>query len=504
MKTLLQFQSVASRAFMMFIAILLTTNLMAQVAINEDSGLPDGSAMLDVKSTDKGMLIPRMTEAQRDAIASPATGLLIFQTNYTKGYYYFDGTDWKVVGSGAFSIDDLSDGKIVGNSIFLGEAAGANASGSGLDYRNVAVGDSTLYLNLWGLNNTAVGCLALYSNNSGVSNNAIGAGALYSNMSGNGNVANGNDALRNNIGGSYNTVIGNNASKANTTGNYNVTIGSAADYRNQEGSNNTVIGFEAGMGTALNNKSGNIFLGFKAGYNETGDNKLYIENSNSATPLIYGEFDNDILTVNGKLGIGVTSPTSKLHIDATSGENGLRVLINGSTKLKVSPNGSVVVGYNASSPTYALQLQNNSSNLLGRGLAYSWTTYSDGRLKTDQKTLDYGLKEVMQLQPKSYDHHSSETLEDGTFIMVGSQKTHTFGFIAQELNKVIPEAVYVPEDESKTLWAIDYEKLIPVLTKAMQEQQEIIENMQKENAELKEQMEKQNSQMIEVLKYIRK
>jgi hypothetical protein len=242
------------------------------------------------------------------------------------------------------------------------------------------------------------------------------------------------------------------------------------------------------MGTALNNKSGNIFLGFKAGYNETGDNKLYIENSNSATPLIYGEFDNDILTVNGKLGIGVTSPTSKLHIDATSGENGLRVLINGSTKLKVSPNGSVVVGYNASSPTYALQLQNNSSNLLGRGLAYSWTTYSDGRLKTDQKTLNYGLKEIMQLQPKSYFHHNSETLEDGTFIMVGSQKTHTFGFIAQELNKVIPEAVYVPEDESKNLWAIDYEKLIPVLTKAMQEQQEIIDETKKENTELKEQL----------------
>jgi len=62
----------------MFITILLTTSLIAQVAINEDSALPDGSAMLDIQSTDKGLLIPRMTTAQRDAISNPITGLMIF------------------------------------------------------------------------------------------------------------------------------------------------------------------------------------------------------------------------------------------------------------------------------------------------------------------------------------------------------------------------------------------------------------------------------------------
>jgi len=52
--------------------------LHAQVAINTDASLPDGSAMLDIKSTARGMLMPRMTSAQRLAIASPADGLMVY------------------------------------------------------------------------------------------------------------------------------------------------------------------------------------------------------------------------------------------------------------------------------------------------------------------------------------------------------------------------------------------------------------------------------------------
>ena len=52
------------------------------VSINEDGSTADVSSILDVKSTSKGILIPRMTEVQRSGIASPATGLLIFQTDF--------------------------------------------------------------------------------------------------------------------------------------------------------------------------------------------------------------------------------------------------------------------------------------------------------------------------------------------------------------------------------------------------------------------------------------
>src|SRR6266480_3335843 len=57
---------------------------------------PNASSILEVKSTTKGVLIPRMTKTQRDAIASPAQGLLIYQTNSTPGLYYYDG-GWSAV-----------------------------------------------------------------------------------------------------------------------------------------------------------------------------------------------------------------------------------------------------------------------------------------------------------------------------------------------------------------------------------------------------------------------
>jgi len=75
------------------------------VAINNDNSSPDASAMLDVKSTTKGMLAPRMTLAQRNAIVSPATGLTIYQTDNNPGLYYNSGTPaipaWFMVGNNA-------------------------------------------------------------------------------------------------------------------------------------------------------------------------------------------------------------------------------------------------------------------------------------------------------------------------------------------------------------------------------------------------------------------
>jgi microcystin-dependent protein len=67
----------------------------AQVAINTNGAVPAASAMLDVTSSSKGLLVPRMTSAQRGSIASPATGLMVYQTNSPAGYYYYNGTTWK-------------------------------------------------------------------------------------------------------------------------------------------------------------------------------------------------------------------------------------------------------------------------------------------------------------------------------------------------------------------------------------------------------------------------
>jgi hypothetical protein len=87
--------------FLLLLALvgaLCPTHLLAQsVAINADSSLPDPSAILDLKSGKKGLLVPRMTTAQRDAIPTPATGLLIYQTDNTPGFYCYDGASWSAV-----------------------------------------------------------------------------------------------------------------------------------------------------------------------------------------------------------------------------------------------------------------------------------------------------------------------------------------------------------------------------------------------------------------------
>src|SRR5947209_3000463 len=77
----------------LFTIILLSVNAYAQVGINTSNTPPANSAMLDVSSTTKGLLIPRMTTAQRTAIASPATGLSVYDTD-TKSFWYFSGTAW--------------------------------------------------------------------------------------------------------------------------------------------------------------------------------------------------------------------------------------------------------------------------------------------------------------------------------------------------------------------------------------------------------------------------
>ncbi len=70
--------------------------LPAQVAINSDGTPPDASAMLEVTSTGSGILIPRMTATQRDAIPSPATGLMVYVTDNNL-FHFYNGTAWAAI-----------------------------------------------------------------------------------------------------------------------------------------------------------------------------------------------------------------------------------------------------------------------------------------------------------------------------------------------------------------------------------------------------------------------
>jgi hypothetical protein len=190
-------------------------------------------------------------------------------------------------------------GDLCGNTITTGNnniLIGPNAVASGNPSGNVQVGISTCS----GSNCTSIGFNA-NQGTSGNNNTALGYGAGNSQSTGTDNVFIG---LNSGFGvgthiNNYSTVIGSAACRNLGTSNNNTCIGYAAGYGLSTGGNNTIIGTQAGL-TGLT-ATGNVFLGYQAGLNESGNDKLYIANSSTATPLIAGNFSTPSITINGSL-----------------------------------------------------------------------------------------------------------------------------------------------------------------------------------------------------------
>lgn len=175
--------------------------------------------------------------------------------------------------------------------------------------------------------------------------------------------------------------------------------------------------------------------------------------------LLFGRADN-------------TTADSRFNINHTSTGNIIHIRGDGR------------VGINNSAPTYALELPNNATVSVGQARANAWITYSDGRIKKNQETMSYGLMEILQLKPKSYQQFASK-FEDGELRLKEGSEQDNIGFIAQEVYHILPEVVHKPQDESNDLWSVDYEKVVPVTVKAIQELYDKITNLESENAELK-------------------
>ena len=226
--------------------------------------------------------------------------LQILASNGTvKGFWGADGRLEINLGTDA---SNLMLGRTAGNATMtgtnntlIGRNAGNLLTGG---VQNILIGNYTGNALLTGNSNTAVGYYALV-NTTGSNNVAIGQGALQSDTGGSTNIALGGQSVFSNLTGQYNIGIGYQAVYS-TTSSGNIGIGFQSGYGITSGNNNITIGREAGYNTA--GGVNNIFIGYQAGYNETGSNKLYIETSNSTSPLIYGEFDNNIVNINGSLG----------------------------------------------------------------------------------------------------------------------------------------------------------------------------------------------------------
>lgn len=338
-----------------------------------------------------------------------------------------------------------------GNTI-IGNNAGADMNGSA----NIILGEMAAYSSKRTTSSLFIGNKTGFEaentlnsifigNESGFSSSArysthIGYKSGYL-SSGTNNIFMGTQSGENNTTASNNIALGYRSAYSNETGGSNITLGTDALFRNLTGSRNIAIGDSAGF----NNRSGvgkNIFIGHGAGKNELGKNKLIIENSDSRKPLIFGDFENDYVTVGGNLNAQTISP-----------------IINNTYDL-----GSSVYKWRA---VYALN---------------GTIQTSDIRQKKNIQNLNYGLNEVMKMRSVSYEWKHDT---------IGETKV---GFIAQELEQIIPEVVVVGNDSLQTR-GVNYAELIPVLVNAIKEQQALINKLEVDNTAKDHELQLVNNRM---------
>lgn len=238
---------------------------------------------------------------------------------------YYSKTDSENIGIGYNSCKGNSTSGMTGyRNIGIGSNSLTNIT-SGL--YNIALGSQALEVVNTGEYNLGIGYQAGYSTTAGSYGVYIGYQAAYYNNSGY-NIAIGKEALRghsvNKITGTYNIGLGEQTGINLSTGIGNILIGYRSGFLVSTANYNVSLGYEAGYN--LTTGSYNIFIGYQSGYNETGSNKLYISNSNTSSPLIYGEFDNNLLRVNGYLDV-----TSGFKANGVAGVSGTWTTVDGKT-----------------------------------------------------------------------------------------------------------------------------------------------------------------------------
>ena len=252
------------------------------------------------------------------------------ETLSIKGVSYINGspnTWWNSIYIG----DGIDTGNVfsVGNTV-MGSRAFVNPNNA---HWNVVIGaDAAVAASSGYTNNVAIGFRAAKAQTTGISNVMIGDKSGLSQTSGSWNTYVGQQSGIYVLTGQDNTLIGQSAGNSILNGSYNVILGGALygttydkSYNTAVGKNalndqagssnyNTALGFGAGRYVTGNS---NVFIGLNAGaFVQTTSNKLYIDNTNTSSPLIYGEFDTDFLRINGALDV-----TGQLTLQTVNNDN---------------------------------------------------------------------------------------------------------------------------------------------------------------------------------------
>ncbi len=375
---------------LLFILLLVNSNLFSQ-EVKEDvkkKSKVDGTEKVNVPysitdqikfKNETGNAIITITDEGSNAgsIFFPAVGSALTGTKlYNFGGNLYWGGSQLNAGSGASSIDALSDAIFDGTSLYIGEGAGITDEdgtngtiGIGVNSLrnnltgtdNVSIGNSSLYNNSGGFENTTLGNITLYSNTSGYQNIAIGYEALYSNITGFHNTANGYKTLYSNTTGSSNTANGSQALFNNTTGFFNTANGSQALFLNTVGIQNTAIGHGALYSNVAN--SYGVAIGFES--------QKYAWNSS-----------NSVITGNTSVGYqslrGSTNPSS--NTGYSNSAFGYQALYTNTTGSYNTANGRDALSQNTSGSYNTANgfeaLPNNTEGNYNTAIGYSALVYN--------------------------------------------------------------------------------------------------------------------------------
>jgi hypothetical protein len=327
--------------FILALLLLIFTASAQNAGINADGSAPDKSAMLDIKSSNKGLLIPRVSLKSTidvTTVPTPQTSLLVFNTAssgngntaVSTGFHFWNGQNWVPLtttastGSNgnswgltgnagtnfasqflgttdnkplAFRINNQPAG-LLGNTgnVFWGLQSGASST---IAYSNVAIGNGALRNNTDRPNLVAIGDSALFNNGTGAGisfnatqNTAVGSKAAFANTTGDGNTAIGFNSLMKSINGQGNTGVGSSTLRENTSGSINTAVGNVALRSNTTGRDNVAIGGFTLDGNTTGDKntavgSGALFNAKASGNTAIGSNAL-IDNTTGFSNVAIG------------------------------------------------------------------------------------------------------------------------------------------------------------------------------------------------------------------------